>query len=155
MFEKLEISKNRKLLLMIVSFVVTYLGGHDAITSSILYNKLDLTNPLKFQIEDKCNKKENYQSFPDFIFIGKIAGTDDEKEIKVSKGDFEKHEVGQTIKVYRTKSNEIMTEYEIDNQGIIHFGKTGFSFMFIPTIIFFAIGLLCLNVLLKNKKTKH
>ncbi|GET23292.1 hypothetical protein [Prolixibacter denitrificans] len=150
MIEKLKIFKNKLFILMIVSFAVTYLGGQDAITSTILYNKLDLTNPIKFQIEDKYNKKENGQSFPDLNFRGKIVGTDDEKEIKVSKGDFDKHEIGQIIKVYKTKSDEFMTEHEIDNQGIIHIGKTGFSFVFIPTIIFFTLGLFCLIVILKK-----
>lgn len=150
MIERLKIFKNKLWVLMFVSFVVSYLGGQDAITSTILYNKLDLTNPINFRIEDKYNKKENGQSFPDLNFRGKIVGTDDEKEIKVSKGDFDKHEVGQIIKVYKTKSDEFMTEHEIDNQGIIHFGETGFSFVFIPTSIFFVIGLFSMIVILKK-----
>lgn len=150
MIEKLKIFKNRLLVLMIVSFVVTYLGGQDAITSTILYNRLDLTNPLNFRIEDKYNKKENGQNFPDLNFKGKIPGIGDEIEIKVSKGDFDKHEVRQIIKVYKTKSNKFMTEYEIDNQGIIYIGEIGFSFVFIPTIIFFLVGLFCLIVVIKK-----
>ncbi|GET35081.1 hypothetical protein PbJCM13498_39440 [Prolixibacter bellariivorans] len=150
MIEKLKIFKNKLSILMIVSFVVTYFGGQDAITSTILYNKLDLTNPIKFRIEDKYNKKENVQSFPDLNFKGKIIGTEDEKEIKVSKGDFDKHQIGQIIKVYKTESDEFMTDHEIDNQGIIQIGKTGFSFVFIPTIIFFSLGLFCLMVIIKK-----
>ena len=150
MIERLKIFKNKLWVLMFVSFVVSYLGGQDAITSTILYNKLDLTNPINFRIEDKYNKKENGQSFPELNFRGKIVGTDDEKEIKVSKGDFDKHEVGQIIKVYKTKSDEFMTEHEIDNQGIIHFGETGFSFVVIPTSIFFVIGLFSMIGILKK-----
>ena len=150
MIDKLKAFKNRLMILMIVSFAVTYLGGQDAITSTILYNKVDLTNPVKFRIEDRFNKKENQLSFPELNFRGKIVGTEEEKEIKVSKGDFDIHEIGQVIKVYKLGSDEFMTEYEIDNQGIIHIGNTGFSFVFIPTIIFFTLGLLCLIVILKK-----
>lgn len=139
---------------MIVSFALTFLGGQDAINSTISYNKLDLTNPIKFRINNKYNKKENGQSFPDLNFRGIILGTDNEKEIKVSRGDFDQYEIGQIINIYKTKSDEFITEQEIDNQGIIHIGKTGYSFVFIPTFIFFIIGLFCLIIILKKEKRK-
>jgi hypothetical protein len=150
MSNKLQIPKSLLLKLMIVSFIVVYFGGQDAITSTILYNNLDLTQPLDFQIVNKYNKKENRIYFPDFNFIGKIIETKDEQEISVSRGDFDKHAIGQIITVYKTKSDKYMTAYEVDNQEIIHIGKTGFSFVFIPTLIFFSVGLLCLIVVLKN-----
>ena len=75
--------------------------------------------------------------------------TGKEQEIKVSRGDFDNHTIGEIIEVFKTKSGEFMTQYEINNQRIIHIGNKGFSFVFIPAFIFFMIGLFSLFVILK------
>src|SRR5690606_23558243 len=122
MLERLK--THRKILkrLMVLSFIITFLGGQDAITSTTQYNRLDLQNPISFKIEEKYNKKKDGVSFPNLNFKGKILTTEETKEIKVSKGDFDNHEIGEIIAVFKTKSGEFMTQYEIDNQGIIHIG---------------------------------
>ena len=147
-----NLKRHRKSLkkLMIILFILTFLGGQDAITSTIQYNRLDLQNTIGFKIEEKYNKKKEGISFPDLNFKGKIVTTEEKKEIKVSKRDFDSHEIGETITVFKTKSGEFMTQYEIDNQGIIHIGNKGFSFVFIPTFIFFIVGLFCLFVIVKK-----
>ncbi len=142
--------KNKLKMLMVMSFVLAFLGGQDAITSTILYNKLDLSYAIRFKIYEKYNKKDR-QIFPDLNFKGKIIETDSETEIKVSKGDFDKHNVGQIITVYKTKSNKFMTEWEIENCKIIHIYGIGFSLSFVPAIIFFIIGIFCLVIVLKEE----
>lgn len=149
MIEKLKMYHNKLLILMILSFIVTYLGGQDAVNSTIMYNRLDLVNGINFKVTDKYNKKKEGEYFPDLNFRGEVLTTGEQIEIKVSKGDFDNHEVGQIIQVYKTSSNDFMTKYEIDNQGIIHLGVIGFSSLLIPTTIFFLIGLLSLFVILK------
>lgn len=150
MIEKLKLHRIKLLPLMIISFIVSFLGGQDAINSTIKYNKFDLKNPVDFIITEKYNKKKEGGNFPDLNFRGKILTTEEQIEIKVSKGDFDKQKVGQVIKVYKTSTNTFITEYEIDNQGIIHMGDIGFSFVFIPATIFFLIGLLSFYVILKK-----
>ena len=150
MIEKLKLYGNKLLLLMIISFIVTYLGGHDAIKSTTLYNSLDLKNDLIFKLTEKNNKNNEGQYFPDLIFIGELLTTGEQIEIKVSKGDFDNQSVGQVIKVYKSSSNIFMTKYEVDNQRMIHLGDIGFSFVFFPTLIFFLIGLFSLYIILKK-----
>jgi len=149
MIEKLKTNKNQLSKLMIISFVVAFLGGQDAVISSIRYNQLDLINVINFKIEEKYNKKKDGANFPDLNFKGKIMTTGKEQEIKVSRGDFDNHTIGEIIEVFKTKSGEFMTQYEINNQRIIHIGNKGFSFVFIPAFIFFMIGLFSLFVILK------
>lgn len=135
---------------MIISFIVTYLGGQDAIKSTILYNSLDLKQGLIFKVTEKYNKNKAGKYFPDLNFRGELLTTGEQIEIKVSKGDFDNQSVGQIIKVYKSSSNIFMTKYEVDNQRIIHLGDIRFSFVFIPTLIFFLIGLFSLYFILKN-----
>ena len=112
---------------MIVSFIVAFFGGRDAILSTRLYNSLDLNKPIKFLIIDK---KQNGRFFPDFQFVGKTLETNGKKIIQVSSGDFDRHEIGQIIHVFQSESSHVMTDYEIDNQCIIFFRKIGFFFFF-------------------------
>ncbi|NPA35924.1 MAG: hypothetical protein GXO47_03640 [Chlorobi bacterium] len=135
---------------MIISFTITYLGLQDAVTFTVLYNRLDLNNAIAFRIEDK--KKTNNSFFPGFNFKGKLLSCGDVKDIKVSRGDFETHNAGQIIKVFKTESDEFITEYEIENAMMIHAGDKRFSFVFIPAIIFFFVGIISLFFILKNKK---
>jgi hypothetical protein len=125
--DKLKPFKKKLINLMIVSFIVAFFGGRDAILSTRLYNSLDLNKPIKFLIIDK---KQNGRFFPDFQFVGKTLETNGKKIIQVSSGDFDRHEIGQIIHVFQSESSHVMTDYEIDNQCIIFFRKIGFFFFF-------------------------
>jgi len=151
MIEKLKTNRKNLQRLMIMSFVIAVLGGQDAVTSTILYNQLDKENAIDFRIEKKYNKKKR-EIFPNLNFKGKIITTGEKREVRVSRGDFDNHMIGEIIKVFKTNSDEFMTQYEIRNQKIIHIGSKGFSFVFIPAFIFFIVGLFSLFVVLKTRE---
>jgi len=147
---KYRIHPKTLIILMIVSFIVVFLSGRDAIESSKLYNEIDLNNELIFKISEKYNKKAQGESFPDLNYNGEILTSGEKIEIRVSKGDFDKHQIGQEIKVFKSPNTKYMTEYEINNQMIIHIGRKGYSFVFIPVLIFAIIGILSAFGLLKR-----
>jgi len=143
--------RSRIIGLMFVSFIVAYLGGRDAIKSTVLYNKLDLENELTFRINEKYNKNKSGEYFPDLNFKGELLSSGELVEINVSSGDFDSHEIGENILVFKTKSGDYMTEYEIGNQLIIQVNDFKFSFVFIPSAIFALIGIISLYAIIKIK----
>jgi hypothetical protein len=152
--------RNRKTTLsalVVISLIVSYLGGKDAIISSKQYNSIVLNNPLSLQILAKYNKKPEGVPFPDLNLKGIIIQTSDTAEIKVSLGDYEKRQVKERINVYKVGlTNQYMTQYEVENQIFIHFGGKAYSFVFIPAILFFLLGIGCIialiKIIVKNKK---
>jgi hypothetical protein len=148
---KIYVEQQRKKLelLMFISFLVAFLGGIDAVISTTQYNRINLQNTVDFKIEEKFNKKKDGVPFPNLNFKGKILTTGEDKEIKVSRGDFDKHQDGDIITIYKTTSGKFITQHEIDNQGIIHIFDKGFSFVFIPAFIFLVVGLFSLLAIAK------
>ena len=151
MIEILRPHRKRLMPLMAVSLIVAWLAGQDAYQSTVRYNHLDWKSEAPFKITGKYNKAEG-DYFPDLNFKGEELVSRDTLEIKVSKGDFDSHEIGQTIKVFKTKSNQYMTEYEINNMGIIPIGDFGVSFAVIPSAIFLIVGLFSLVVIIRTRK---
>lgn len=149
MIEKLGIQRGTIFILMIISFLLSFLGTKDAINSTLLHNELILKNGIDFGIVDKYNKKST-GFFPDLHFKGTVSSEVGFIEIKVSKGEYDRHKAGQNIRIYKTNSNEFMTDYEVKNQSMIHVGKNQFSFVFIPTFIFYITGLFCLYKVIRN-----
>ncbi|PKH51099.1 hypothetical protein CXF68_10565 [Tenacibaculum sp. Bg11-29] len=145
-----RIPTNKLFSLTIISFIIFFLAGRDASKYTKLYNEIDLNNNLTFKIIDKYNKKSPNEKFPDLNFNGQIIENNEHIEIKISRGDFDKHQIEQIIKIYKSPNNEYMTEYEINNQMIIHIGKKGYSFVYIPVMIFVIIGLFSGISLLKR-----
>jgi hypothetical protein len=153
--------RNRKTTLcalVVISLIVSYLGGKDAIISSKQYNSIVLNNPLSLQILAKYNKKPDGVPFPDLNLKGIIIQTSDTVEIKASLGDYEKRQVGERINVYKVGlTNQYMTQYEVENQIFIHFGGKAYSFVFIPAILFLLLGVFSLfglvKLIIKNKKS--
>jgi hypothetical protein len=143
--------RNRKTALsalVVISFIVSFLGGKDAILSSKKYNSIDLANPMNFQILEKFNKKPDGVPFPDLNLKGIIIQTSDTAEIQVTLGDYEKRQIGETILVYKVGlTNQYMTQYEIKNQLFIYFNGKSYSIVFIPAIIFLLLGIGCLIAL--------
>jgi len=136
--------------LIIISFILAYFAGKDAINNTILYNKLDLEDTLLLKIENKYNKK-SWKFLPDLNFRGNILSSGKQIEVHVSKGDFDKHKIGQVVKVFKTASGEYMTEYELDNLIIINIGKYSFSFIIILSAIFYLIALFSLLMYFKTR----
>lgn len=142
--------KSRISALLLISIVVSFLGGKDAITASTVFNQLDLDNELTLKILDKTNKKDIY-FFPVMNFQGVLLSSGDTIELKVSKGNFDRCSIGEEVTIYRTPNNDYMTAYQIKNQKLIKIQGYSFSFVFIPTIIFVLTGIICFYFLIIKK----
>lgn len=139
---KYQIPVGQLLILTIISFVLVYFGGNDAINSSKKYNSLDLENPIEFEITDKLNMSQKHNFFDELYFSGSIINFQKENiDLKISKGEFDKFKIGEKIKIYKGDANTIMTKYQIDNHLFIEFNGNGYSFVFIPVFLFSLIGL--------------
>lgn len=138
---------------MILAFLVSIFGAVDSFTASSLYRQLELKNPIKFIITKKYNKDKS-PIFPNSNYYGFVIASKEVKEIKISRGDFDKHSIGDTIIVFKSKSGErFMTQYEIDNHNFIKVFGQSFSFVIIPAAIFFFIGtFILINLIRKGRK---
>jgi hypothetical protein len=140
--------------LMFLSFLVCFFALKDAITSTATYRELDLTNPLSFVISKKYNKVKR-TIFPDLNYYGYLTHTKQNVEINVSKGDFDKYNVGDTVTVYKSEvSGVFMTQYEIKNQMFITLFGSPVSFMVLPAFVTFTLAIIIGFVLLRRKKQR-
>lgn len=138
------------LVLAILAIILTVLGAMDFITSTSTYRNLDFNNRIDFVIQQKYNKIER-ETFPDLKFYGKILGTEQTAEVDISRGDYDKHSVGDTIHIFKHKSKKVyITEYEIENQKFISFFGNPISFVIIPTLIAFITAIITTTVLVKK-----
>jgi hypothetical protein len=151
----ITIRQNKKTFtLMILAFVVSFFGAKDFTTATSAYRSLELDKPINFLIKAKYNKVKR-EIFPDLKYSGILIELKEAKEIGVSRGDFDKCKVGDTITIFKLKSEDAyMTQYEIDNQGFIKIWGKPFSFVIIPTLISFLVGLIILFFLIKKSNLK-
>jgi len=142
----------RLVALMIISFTLVYLGEKDASTSSAKYNSISWNDSLSLLITKKHTEEVSIP--PKFTFTCTNMPTNDTVNLIVSRGEYEASKIGNVILAFKTTDNKYMTKYEIDNQMIIVIGDKGYSFVFIPVIVFLLIGFTCLYYLIRKFVTK-
>ena len=135
------------LVLMIISFVLVYLGEKDASTSTAKYNSISQNDSLNLLLIKKHS--EEVSILPKFTFTCTNLSTNDTINHRVSRGEFESSKIGDIILAFKT-SDIYMTKYEIDNHMIIVIGNKGYSFVYIPVIVFLFIGFTCLFFLIRK-----
>lgn len=95
--------------------VMLYLLTFNSLDDSGTYNQVDLTQPSKLVIQQLENVGER-KTFPLLLLEGKIPDTKQSYQCRISRGEFEKLAIGDTITVYQThKPTKIITAYAINN----------------------------------------
>jgi len=135
-------------LLMIVSFLISYLGMWDASTSSAKYNSINKNDSLNLLITNKYTKEESIP--PKFTLICTNQSTQDTININISLGEYEDSMVGNILLAFKTPDNQYMTKYEIDNSAIYRIGEKGYSLIYIPAFIFLFVGFISLYFLIRK-----
>ena len=137
--------KIKIIILIIISFFVSFLGFKDAISTSSLCNSIDQKNQNKLVVYEKFNKKNKLDLFPNLNLKGEIIQNQDTIEIKVCRGDYENSQIGDTIVIFKVKDEvRYITQYEINNHLMFHIKSKNYSFVFIPAIAFLFIGILAI-----------
>ena len=138
---------------MVIGFLLSLLGGFDAIKSTLIYHQLDLDNQLNCEILDKYNTRGKF--FPDLNFKCEKLPSSDTISLNVNLGEYEERNVGDTIVAFQSlDGNNFLSRYEIDNQAFIEYDGKGYSFVFIPAVIFFLVGVTCVFVLIRIRRIK-
>jgi len=133
---------------MIISFIVVYFGEKDASTFSDQYNSMNSKDTINLLILKKYTEKVSIP--PIFTFKCTNLKTNDTISIKVSRGEYDITQNGDTIFAFKTTSDQYITNYEIDNQWIIKIGNKGYSFVLIPVFMFLIVGFTCLYFLIRK-----
>ena len=137
---------------ILISSALFFLSIKDAITTTNLYNHLELDKRLLFKINKKEKKTEN-----ELLLYGKLLDSNTDFVLRVYRPEFEKSRVNDTILFYKSKlGDETMTQYDISNHRIKHINGKGYSISYLIAFMCLIISIASILVFrklnFKNRK---